>query len=297
MIVGKAIGAMRDTSAQYYEGHWETLVELSSAEWQTMIRNAAYRVERGRIRYQAAQDLTAVPWQIVGVIHNMEAGGVFSKCLANGQPWNQKTTIEPTGAGPWRSWEDSAVWALRHDGLAGETDWSIGATGKRLERYNGGGYIKRGKNSPYLYSGSQHGVGSGKYVGERPGKKAGYDADAVSQQVGAMVILKRMAATGLYRPGAPAPTVAPEPVKPTLGLAYDPSVENPAVFAIQIGLNALGEYVGGRLAYLRERPLETDCRLGPLTAKAIWIASGRWPAETPQNVRRVIEALAAAMGV
>ena len=89
---------------------------------------------------------------------------------------------------------------------------------------------------------------------------------------------------------------APEPVKP-LGLAYDPSVENPAVFAIQIGLNALGEYVGGRLAYLRETPLETDCRLGPLTAKAIWIASGRWPYRTPENVRRVVEALAVAMGV
>ena len=152
---------MRDKSPKYYKTLWETLVELSSSDWQGMIDGAARRVERGRVRYQAVQvqGLTGVPWQVVGAIHEMEANCVFSKCLMNGQPWNRKTTIAPVEHGPWESWEASAVEALEYDRLVGQSDWGIGAAGKRLERYNGGGYIKRGKNSPYLYSGSQHGVG------------------------------------------------------------------------------------------------------------------------------------------
>jgi len=283
---------MRDTSPKYYATLWDTLVELSSSDWQRMIDGAARRVERGRARYQSVQELTGVPWQVVGAIHDMEASCVFSKCLANGQPWNRKTTIEPVGHGPWESWEAAAVEALEYDGLAGQADWSIQAAAMRFEEFNAGpkwrtrGYAKRGKNSPYLWSASQHGVGVGKFVAD-----GRYDPGAVSQQVGAMVILHRLETMGLYRPG----TIqdAPGRPNPALGLAYGPKAENPAVFAIQIGLNALGEYVGGRLAYLRDRPLETDCRLGPLTAKAMFLASGRWPYRTPEKVRHVVEAFVA----
>jgi len=282
---------MRDTSPKYYVTLWDTLVELSSPEWQRMIDGAARRVERGRARYQAAQDLTGVPWQVVGAIHDMEASCVFSKCLANGQPWNRKTTIEPVGVGPWGSWADAAVWALGHDGLAGQTDWSIPATAMRFEEFNGGpkwrtrGYAKRGKNSPYLWSASQHGVGVGKFVAD-----GRYDPGAVSQQVGAMVILKRMAAMGLYRPGAPEATERPSDA---LGMTYGASLSLDEVARVQVALNRLAGMIGGRLAYIAKSPLAVDGRLGPATAKAMFLASGRWPYRTPEKVRHVVEAFVA----
>lgn len=205
---------MRGSDRKYYETLWDTIVELSSAEWQWTIDNAARRVERGRSRYTAVSEKTGVPRQIIGAIHQMESNCDFATCLMNGQPWNRKTTIAPAGHGPWDSWEDGAVEALEYDGLAGKSDWGIGATGRRLERYNGGGYLRRGVNSPYLYSGCGHGLRVGKYVGERPGKKAHYDPDAVSEQVGAMVILKRLESMGLYRPGEVPPARAwPRPIR------------------------------------------------------------------------------------
>jgi len=282
---------MRDTSPKYYVTLWDTLVELSSPDWQRMIDGAARRVERGRVPYLAVQELTGVPWQVIGAIHDMEASSVFSKNLMNGEPWNRKTTIEPVGHGPWKSWEASAVEALEYDGLAGQSDWSIAATAMRFEEFNGGpkwrtrGYAKRGKNSPYLYSGCQHGVGSGKYVIDGQ-----YDPDAVSQQVGAMVILKRMAAMGLYRPGAPE---APERPENAFRPTYDPRNISRRVMEVQEALNLVGAYLGGCLAYLAKEPLDEDGLLGPKTAKAIFLYSGAWPDQTPENVRRVVEAFAA----
>lgn len=276
------IGAMRDTSAKYYETLWDTLVELSSPEWQSRIGNAALRVERGRQRYTVVERTEFVPWQIIGAIHQMESGGDFGGCLANGQDWRKETTIEPVGAGPWRSWEDSAVWALDHDGLSGCRDWNIAAVGMALEEFNGGpkwrtrGYAKRGVNSPYLWSGSNHGVGVGKYVAD-----GRYDPDAVSGQVGAMVILKRLEALGIYRPGAPAPAVEQN----GFVLAYNPGAEVEAVANVQAGLNRLAPWIRGRLAYLVDNPLDVDSRLGRDTAKAIRCAGGDWPAGTPKKIR------------
>jgi len=285
---------MRGANAKYYEGHWQTLVELSSPEWQSRIGNAALRVERGRQRYTVVERTEFVPWQIIGAIHQMESGGDFGGCLANGQDWRQKTTIEPVGAGPWRSWEDSAVWALDRDGLSGCRDWNIAAVGMALEKFNGGpkwrtrGYAKRGVNSPYLWSGSNHGVGVGKYFAD-----GRYDPDAVSGQVGAMVILRRMESMGLYRPGAPAPAVAPN----GFVLAYNPRVAVDVVANIQGEINRLAVRIGGRLAYLAAIPLVVDGILGPQTAKAIRCAGGDWPAGTPENIKRTVDALAVAMGV
>ena len=210
---------MRASDPKYYETLWDTLIELSSAEWQGRIDHAAQRIARHRPRYEAVASLTGVPWPVIGAIHQMENPSLDA-CLMNGQPWNRKTTIAPIGHGPWDSWEDAAVAALEYDGLAGQSGWSVAATAMRFERYNGGtkwrtrGYAKRGVNSPYLWSGCQHGLHVGKYVGERPGKKAHYDPDAVSGQVGAMVILKRLESMGIYRPGEALPARAwPRPIR------------------------------------------------------------------------------------
>ena len=49
----------------------------------------------------------------------------FKGCLHNGNPWNQVTTDVPKGLGPWKSFEEAAIDALKYDGLVYWHDWSI----------------------------------------------------------------------------------------------------------------------------------------------------------------------------
>jgi hypothetical protein len=67
-------------------------------------------------------------------------------------------------------------------------DWSVAGTLYQLERYNGWGYrlYHRDVLSPYLWSYSCH-YSCGKYVAD--GK---WSATAVSKQIGAAVLLRRM---------------------------------------------------------------------------------------------------------
>lgn len=82
----------------------------------------------------------------------------------------------PSGLGPWPSWEASTEDALANHLLQNLHD---------LEAWNGWGYAIRGLNSPYLWSGSNHSVGVGKFTSD-----GHYDADAVSQQIGAALLLR-----------------------------------------------------------------------------------------------------------
>ncbi len=65
------------------------------------------------------------------------------------------------------------------------TDWSISQMLLVVEGYNGFGYARKGKMSPYLWSGSNN-YTKGKYVAD--GK---YDPEAVSHQIGAALLLKQ----------------------------------------------------------------------------------------------------------
>jgi len=151
------------------------------SDWIDRAKRAAEKVISGRARYKKIEDATGVPWAIVGVIALMESDCDFSRGLHNGQRWDRKTTMVPIGKGPFGSWESAAVDALGR----GHALQTIGDIGAFLEKFNGGGYMKRGVHSPYLWSGTQHGLGVGKYVAD--GK---YDPRAVDKQLGAMTVLK-----------------------------------------------------------------------------------------------------------
>ena len=91
---------------------------------------------------------------------------------------------------PPSDWESSAVDALRLLGFAGASDWSLPRTLYRLEAYNGFGYRRIGRITPYLWSFSSH-YDRGKFVAD-----GRYDARARSQQCGAAVMLKLLADAG-----------------------------------------------------------------------------------------------------
>jgi lysozyme family protein len=76
-------------------------------------------------------------WYIVAVIHEMECSQNFNRYLGNGQSLNQVTTIEPVGRGPFASFENGAIDALKLQGVDRVTDWSVDGILHFLEGYNG----------------------------------------------------------------------------------------------------------------------------------------------------------------
>lgn len=126
-------------------------------------------------------------WWLIAVIHNMECALNFNCYLGNGQPWNQRTTITPKGRGAFKSFEEGAIDAIKLKQLDRVEDWSMGNVLYILEGYNGYGYADyRGINSPYLWSGTNQ-YTSGKYIFDGT-----YKGDAVSNQIGAAVLLKKL---------------------------------------------------------------------------------------------------------
>lgn len=125
-------------------------------------------------------------WWLIAVIHELECSQNFNRYLGNGQYLNKKTTIAPKGRGPFQSFEEGAIDALRLQGADTINDWSIGSVLYFLEGFNGYGYEHHGINSPYLWSGSNH-YTKGKFVSD--GK---FDPVAVSLQIGVALLLKNL---------------------------------------------------------------------------------------------------------
>jgi len=164
--------------------------------WDTMTINpgvvddadrVARKILANKDRYVALERQTGVPWFYIGLVHNRESGMDFDTYLGNGQPLNRRTTIVPKGRGPFPSFEAGAIDAFQVENLIGITDWSLERIAFLLEAFNGFGYLSKGINSPYLWSGSNQ-YTSGKFVADHV-----FRADAVDSQLGSMVVLARLA--------------------------------------------------------------------------------------------------------
>jgi lysozyme family protein len=154
-----------------------------------------------RERYQRIEDEICVPWYFVGIIHGMECGFDFNKHLHNGDPLKGRTVQVPKGRpqvwNPPTDWHSSAVDALRYDKFADLTDWDLARMLYRWEAYNGWrSRLLYNINTPYLWSFSNH-YTKGKFVADNV-----WDANAVSKQCGAAVMLKMIVDGGVV--GQPA---------------------------------------------------------------------------------------------
>jgi lysozyme family protein len=134
--------------------------------------------------------LNRMPWAMIGVIHAMECGFNFASHLHNGDPLTNRTKHVPagqpqTGTPPF-SWESSAIDALTHEGFNTVTDWSIPHMLYLLEKYNGFGYRKMSKPTPYLWSFSNL-YEKGKYVAD-----GRFDPQTPSKQCGAAIMVKAL---------------------------------------------------------------------------------------------------------
>src|SRR5215472_2333281 len=115
----------------------EYLKRENAWRWQAMsvrpdskLDEVAARLVSRRPTYRAIEARTGVPWFVVAVIHEREAGGVMSANIAQGDPWNRVRVHVPAGRGPFNSFEDAAYDALVNCAPHASrwTDWSIGGT-------------------------------------------------------------------------------------------------------------------------------------------------------------------------
>ncbi len=148
------------------------------------------RLLANKTRYEAVAEQLNIPWQFIGVIHNMESSMNFKRHLHNGDPLSGRTIRVPAGrplAGtPPFTWDESASDALTLRKINQWNDWTIEGMLYQIERYNGWGYRLHHPSvlSPYLWSFSNHYI-KGKYIADGT-----WSDTAISNQCGAAVLLK-----------------------------------------------------------------------------------------------------------
>ncbi len=193
-----------------------SLTPALRAEYESLFASAAIRPERQAIvsataqrmadashwpRYVVVADSIGVPPHVVALIHAMESGLSFSGHLHNGDSLEARTVHVPKGrplvGKPPFSWAESACDALLLHKLDTWDDWSLAGLSYVLERYNGFGYRRHGNVSPYLWSFTTA-YTRGKYVSD-----GHFDPRAVSQQAGAMALLRGLAGCGKAYPWLP----------------------------------------------------------------------------------------------
>jgi lysozyme family protein len=161
-----------------------------------------------RTRYEIVAKATGVPWFVIAALHNMECSQRFDQHLHNGDPLKARTVNVPANR-PAKfpcTWEESAIDAFEFDRFDRWSDWSIAGTLYKMEAFNGFGSRNHGVHTPYLWGGSFEDTnGNGKLdAGEKPIYVGGkyirdhvWDSKAISQQIGAAVVLRYMATRGL----------------------------------------------------------------------------------------------------
>lgn len=190
-----------------YAALWDKAV-LTSSKRSAAVK-VAQRIIAHRKRYEAVQAQTGVPWWWIGAIHDREAAGSFLGVLHNGEQIigkGVKTKLVPAGRGPFSSWEEAAVDALKLKSLEKIADWSISRQLFEAERFNGQGYFGRRVNSPYLWAATSL-QQAGKYVADHKWSSTAWD-----QQLGVAAVLKAIAETDpsimATRPPPSLPTTA-----------------------------------------------------------------------------------------
>ena len=185
---------MGERIREQYDNLYDSM-EFLLGKWEEATR-IAHRISANQYRYKASVEGLSVPWYVVALIHQMEADGNFNHQLVNGERVDRVTQRAPKGKGPWATWEESTLWNFRHSEDAAvfmKREWSRWQVLERLERYNGLGYRRKGLASPYLWAGSNHGQGVGKWIEEQVTEgvyKPVYHPELESDQIGAALIYK-----------------------------------------------------------------------------------------------------------
>ncbi len=229
-----------------------------------------------KARYQAVETATGVPWYVIALIHNLEAGRRFDCHLHNGDPLTARTRHVPKNRPPHGhppfTWEDSAKDALEYDELTNISPWTVERIAYELEKYNGFGYRNHHAHvkSPYLWSFGNI-YTSGKYIAD-----GRWSETAVSDQCGAMIMLRYLIEQGTIAVPTEghAPPPEPQPAPPSAphypGYYLERGIEN----------DNNVEIVQRRLRDLNIEPGPIDGDFGELTEHGVRLFQARSADET-----------------
>jgi len=207
------------------------LIALNQQRWQSakLTRSpefapVAKRLVTAKARYREVERITGVPWFVIAVIHQREASQRWDRSIAQGDPWDKVSIHVPKGRGPFTSWQEAALDALKHCApyAANWTNWTPGGAMTLLELYNGLGYFCKGLPSPYVWSGTDQ-YKRGKYVADGV-----FDPNVIDKQLGCAGLILAMQALDpgilldgetrlppdIAPPNIPSPDIAPPGAPP-----------------------------------------------------------------------------------
>ena len=166
---------------------WNSLCSTCSVDQNriTEIGNVCKKILDNKSKYEAVETKTGVPWYLVAALHYREASLNFKTCLHNGDPLPGPTKHVPKGRGPFKTWEDAAIDALKYDGLDHIKFETVTTCLVMAEKYNGLGMRNKGKFTPYVWAGTNHSDETGKYVSDGV-----YNPLAKEKQLGVAAIFK-----------------------------------------------------------------------------------------------------------
>lgn len=183
-----------------YKRLWDTMKIIRD---EAALKRVTDKINKHKAVYQAVEKDTGVPWQLIAVIHLREAGeqdiGSFKRVLHNGERivgTGRKTTLVPRGLGPFKTWHEAAVHALKLKKFHLIKEWPPSRMLWVAEPYNGYGYRNKGLRSPYIWASTNH-QQRGKYVSDGV-----FNPNVMDTQVGVAAQLK-------YLGVGPKPTSVP----------------------------------------------------------------------------------------
>src|SRR6266446_201349 len=165
-----------------YAGWWD--IATIRPQQAQEVHDTVQRLLRNKSRYQNIERLTNVPWMLIAALHERESGGRFDRQLAQGDRLDRQSTNEPI-AGPFKTFEDSAIWALHHDHLDRVIDWRVEKMLFWAESWNGWGLYWYHPHTPSSYVvGATSVQRTGKYIADHVWSSTEWD-----KQIGVMAML------------------------------------------------------------------------------------------------------------
>lgn len=144
--------------------------------------------------YKQVGDAFGIPFYVIGAIHYRESSFDFTTHLANGDPLFDSTgtaiatTHVPSGLGPFDSWTSGAIGAIKEMKWGSSWHWDLCNALDNCERWNGLGYRRMGKASPYIWAGTTN-QQLGMYVADGQ-----FDPHALDPRVGVASIFMALKA-------------------------------------------------------------------------------------------------------
>lgn len=180
-----------ERSRAKYQDLWNTMV-IHPHRVQEVIREAQ-RIIKYRKRFEIVVEHSggSIPWYFLGMIYYREDGLTFKGHVHNGDSLRARTYRVPKGrpitvpqSKSGYSFEESAFDLIKFKGYDKVKSWSLETLLYYMESMNGFGYVRKGINSPYLWSYTNH-YSKGLYVADHK-----YDPNVVSKQIGCAPLLR-----------------------------------------------------------------------------------------------------------